>query len=164
MDISRLGPAAQKQVLEKLAAQERQKQLRQQMQAQQKESKYHNQKTQVGNVTFDSKKEARRFEALMILLEAGQIRDLKLQQQFTLQEAYTTPEGNRIRAIKYVADFTYYEPLPYENKYVYESAKADPSSWRYIVEDVKSKATMTRVYSVKKKLMREKFGIEISEG
>ena len=35
--------------------------------------------------------------------------------------------------------------------------------WDRVVEDVKSRATKTRVYEMKKKLMREKFGIEIQE-
>ena len=56
---------------------------------------------------FDSKKEARRYDELMAMLRAGQIRDLKLQPQFTIQEAYTTPEGQRVRAIRYQADFSY---------------------------------------------------------
>ena len=40
---------------------------------------------------FDSKKEARRFEALLLRLQAGEIQNLKLQQDYTLQEAYTLP-------------------------------------------------------------------------
>lgn len=60
-----------------------------------KESKYHNEQTEVAGLRFDSKKEARRYEQLMIMLSLGQIRDLRLQQDFTLQEAYTTPEGER---------------------------------------------------------------------
>lgn len=74
--------------------------------------KYHNVRTQRtledgGKVDFDSKKEARRYDELMAMLRAGQIRDLKLQPQFTIQEAYTTPEGQRVRAIRYQADFSY---------------------------------------------------------
>ena len=32
-----------------------------------------------------------------------------------------------------------------------------------MVEDVKSRATRTRVYAMKKKLMQERFGIDIQE-
>jgi hypothetical protein len=96
----------------------------------------------------------------MLMLQAGQIRDLKLQPQFTLQEAYTTPDGDRIKAIRYQADFSYKTmPLYWEH---YEEQCPD-ESWYTVVEDVKSKATKTRVYGIKKKLMREKFGIEIQE-
>ena len=35
--------------------------------------------------------------------------------------------------------------------------------WRYVVEDVKSKATKTRVYEMKKQMMLEKFKIRIRE-
>ena len=81
----------------------------------------------------------------MILLKAGKIQDLRLQTEFTLQDAYTMPNGNRVRAIRYKADFTYL--------------------WggNLVVEDVKSKATKTRVYSMKKKILADKFGIEIQE-
>ena len=91
----------------------------------------------------------------MLLLQAGKIRDLKLQPQYTLQESYITPEGERVRAIKYVADFSYERPtLPDCNGVV---------RWLPVVEDVKSKATKTQKYEIKKKLMRERFGISITE-
>ena len=99
----------------------------------------------------------------MLMLRAGQIRELKLQPQFTLQEAYTTPEGNRVRAIRYDADFSYY--VLTTELYVADgvgSTKAE-DEWKYVVEDVKSKATKTRVYAMKKKLLREKYGIDIVE-
>ena len=35
--------------------------------------------------------------------------------------------------------------------------------WLRVVEDVKSPATKTRVYEIKKKLMRERFGIDVRE-
>ena len=83
----------------------------------------------------------------MALLRAGKIRDLKLQPQFTLQESYKTPEGKRVQAIRYVADFSYF----------------DCDLGKDVVEDVKSRATKTRVYEMKRKLLLERFGIEIRE-
>ena len=61
-------------------------------------SKYHNRKaariTAAGNILeFDSQKEARRYDELALLLAAEKIRDLKLQPEYTLQEAYTTLEA-----------------------------------------------------------------------
>lgn len=105
--------------------------------------KYHNVRTQRtledgGKVDFDSKKEARRYDELMAMLRAGQIRDLKLQPQFTIQEAYTTPEGQRVRAIRYQADFSY-------------ERATEPDCNGEIH------------YEIKKKLLREKLGIEIRE-
>ena len=95
---------------------------------------------------FDSQKEARRYDHLILRQQAGEIRDLRLQVDFTLQEAYTDQEGRRIRAIRYRADFTYRE-----------------RDGRLVVEDVKSRPTRTREYLIKRKLMKDRHGIEITE-
>lgn len=95
---------------------------------------------------FDRQKEARRYDHLTIRQKAGEIHDLRLQVDFTLQEAYTDPEGRRVRAIRYRADFTYRE-----------------RDGRLVVEDVKSKPTRTREYLIKRKLMKERHGIDITE-
>lgn len=108
--------------------------------SQQKKSKYGNVKTEVNGIKFDSQKEARRYQTLMLAQKSGLIRDLRLQHEFTLQEAYTTCTGKRIRAIKYRADFTYY--------------MVDGDSM--VIEDVKSKGTKTKEYELKKKLMADK--------
>jgi len=99
-----------------------------------------------GKLRFDSKKEARHFDELSILLSAGQITDLKLQPNFTLQEGYTTIEGERVRAIVYRADFCYRD-----------------AAGTLIVEDVKSRGTRTKDYLLKRKLMQERYGITITE-
>lgn len=143
-DLARLGPAAQKQVLDKLG-----------MMGKPKETKYHNEPDSRGNIHFDSKKEARRYDELLVLLRAGKIRNLRLQAQYTLQESYIAPDGERVRAIRYVADFAYERPtLPDKNGTVY---------WLPVVEDVKSRATKTAQYEMKKKLLRERFNITITE-
>lgn len=95
---------------------------------------------------FDSQKEAGRYDQLILRQQAGEIRDLRLQVDFTLQEAYTDQEGRRIRAIRYRADFTYRE-----------------RDGRLVVEDVKSRPTRTREYLIKRKLMKERRGIDITE-
>lgn len=140
IDISRLGPAAQKQILQKLQQEQRQ---------QPKSTKYGNVKTQrqaeQEPITFDSKIEACRYDELMLELKAASIRDLRLQPQFTLQESYKTCDGKRVRAIRYVADFSY----------IRDGA--------LVVEDVKSKATKTAQYQMKRKMMMERFGIEVQE-
>lgn len=115
-----------------------------------RENKYHNQPTvrmteNASALRFDSKKEARRYDALMVQLRAGEICDLRLQVDFTLQEAYTAPDGQRVRAIRYKADFTYRRGS------------------EYVVEDVKSRATRTDKYAIKRKMMMDKFGISIQE-
>lgn len=101
-------------------------------------------------IRFDSRREAAHFDELMIRLRAGEIRNLKLQPEFTLQEAYTTPDGQRVRAVKYRADFSYETPC------------GDPNGlWITVVEDVKG--MQTDVYKLKKKLMRERFNVDIVE-
>ena len=67
-DLMRLGPAAQKQVMDKMR----------------KTSKYKAQKTRRGKLTFDSKKEPERYDALMMLQKTGEIRGLKLQVRYWL--------------------------------------------------------------------------------
>ena len=116
---------------------------------------------------FDSQKEARRFDELLVLLQAGQIEDLKLQPEFTLREAYTDPEGWHIRPLKYRADFSYMERVKLPGSSRLTRAEEDwgccQEQWRYVVEDVKSYATKTRVYEMKKQMMLEKFQIRIRE-
>ena len=108
-----------------------------------------------GNLRFDSKKEARRYDELMLMLKAGQIRNLRLQQQYTLQESYITETGERVRAIHYVADFAYERPTAPD--------KYGTVFWLPVVEDVKSRATKTAQYEMKKKLLRERFNLTITE-
>lgn len=101
-----------------------------------KRSKYGNIKTEINGIKFDSKKEARRYTELLELYKAGKIEALKLQRAFTLQEAFTTPDGERVQAIKYIADFVYEQ------------------DGIMIVEDVKSAATKNNAaYKLKKKMM-----------
>lgn len=145
IDINQLSPAAQKQIMEKLGKQSQKETI---------VTKYHNQKVTLtlpnGKThTFDSRKEARRFKQLMMLLRGGHIRNLKLQKQYTLQESYVTPEGERIRAIRYVCDFEYEVHKLY--------------GWELVVEDVKSRPTRTPQYNMKKKLMQERLGLTITE-
>ena len=59
------------------------------------------------------------------------------------------PTGERVRAVRYLADFTYY--------------RFDGSAWQYVVEDVKSRATRTETYRIKRKLMAERLGLTITE-
>ncbi len=169
IDISILSPKAQKQVLKKLKQQSAQTPIKRTFTNQPpKAPKYHNEKTQRtmpnGEVhTFDSLKEAKRYDELMLLLKAGKIKDLRLQEQFTLQESYISSAGERVRAIKYTADFTY-DRLTTQ-QYVTDGGGSHEyvDEWIHVVEDTKSKATKTPQYKLKKKLMQDKFNISISE-
>ena len=135
-----------------------------------KGTKYHNTPTERVTASgavlhFDSQKEARRFDVLAARQARGQIRDLRLQVDFTLQEAFTDTEGKRVRAIRYKADFTYYQP---PNRQLYGShapyyAEQSGVPWEFVVEDVKSKATRTAKYAMKKKMLKDRFGYDITE-
>ena len=103
-------------------------------------SKYNARKTVVDGITFDSKKEARRYADLKILEKAGEISHLQLQPKFRLLDGFKH-NGETIRPINYFADFSYIDTEGNE-----------------VVEDVKSKATKTPVYSIKKKLFLNKYG------
>lgn len=121
-----------------------------------KETKYHNEPDSRGNLHFDSKKEARRYDELLCAAPGREdTKSAAWQAQYTLQESYIAPDGERVRAIRYVADFAYERPtLPDKNGTVY---------WLPVVEDVKSRATKTAQYEMKKKLLRERFNITITE-
>lgn len=108
-------------------------------------TKYGSRKAERGALRFDSQKEARRYDELTTMLRAGLISDLRLQPQFTLQESYITETGERIRAVRYTADFSY------------------RFGGKLVVEDVKSGPTRTKEYLRNKKFMRSKYGIDIQE-
>ena len=103
-------------------------------------NKYGNKKVVVDGHTFDSKKEARRYGELKLLVKAGKIKDLKLQPKFELIPTIRT-EDETLRKVSYYADFRY----------------VDVESGKIIVEDVKSVATKTPVYLLKKRLFLQKY-------
>lgn len=164
VDVKDLPPAYQAQALRKLMERERRKQSALFPSPADAPTgggrKYHNKPTErvtpAGNVLrFDSQKEARRFDELSALERAGKIRDLRMQVDFTLQEAYTDGEGRRVRAIRYRADFTYVRVKETIGEYTFRD--------QLVVEDVKSRATRTKEYIMKRKLMKERFNIDIQE-
>lgn len=105
-----------------------------------KGSKYKNIKVEYDGINFDSKKERDRYVELKTLYNYGKIRELKVQPRFTLMKSFMK-DGKRVRPIEYVADFMY----------------KDIETGKYIVEDVKSEATKTDVYKIKKKLFHRIF-------
>ena len=111
-----------------------------------KKSKYRNRITYVGGVRFDSEREAERYQVLMIRLGAGEIEKLKLQPEFTITESYMLPDGRRVKAQRYRADFSY----------------VVKNTGEYVVEDVKTEGTKTQVFINKAKLLYEKYGIVVA--
>lgn len=104
--------------------------------------KYGNRKVEIDGITFDSAKEARRYQELKLLQRAGEIDDLQLQERFEI-----IPKTPGERAAYYTADFTYY----------------DRRTGRLVVEDVKSRATKTEAYVLRRKLMAWTHGIKVQE-
>lgn len=101
-------------------------------------NKYNAVKTTTGGLKFDSKAEARYYDELLMLKKTGIVKNIILQKDFTLQEAYTKENGERVRAIRYRADF--------------EVQYADG---HMEVIDVKGKRT--KEYIMKKKLLLTKY-------
>lgn len=110
-------------------------------------SKYHSAKAVVDGIKFDSRAEAARYQVLRDQQAAGAIRGLKLQAEHTIQEAFTTPAGERVRAIRYKADFEY-------------QRRREDGGWENVVEDVKG--MRTKEYALKRKLLLAR-GVVIQE-
>lgn len=69
-------------------------------------NKFGAKKTKIGDLTFDSKKEAARYLELKGQEDRGEIKDLMLQCRINLLEGFTY-QGQKVRAINYTADFVY---------------------------------------------------------
>lgn len=123
-----------------------------------KPSKYHSKKIEIDGITFDSKKEAKRYEELKTLESLGEIEGLELQKKFVLIPTQREPDtvGPRggIKKGKVIE-----KECAYFADFYYHDLKAD----EWVVEDTKSPITRTPVYKVKKKLMLYVHGIRIKE-
>ena len=99
-------------------------------------NKYAACKTVVDNITFDSKREAKRYGELMMLFRIGGIRNLELQPEFDFKV-----DGKKV--FTYRADFAYF------------------IGQKRVVEDVKG--VRTPLYKLKKKLIEASYKIEVLE-
>ncbi len=122
-------------------------------------SKYGSRKVTVDGITFDSKKEAGRYQQLKLLERAGEISGLLLQVKYVLIPAQREPcndiytSGAKKGCFKpgkllekecsYVADFVYIR------------------GGKTVVED--TKGFRTEAYKIKRKLMLHIHGIRIKE-
>lgn len=103
--------------------------------------KYHNKKTVIDGIKFDSKLEAERYTQLKILERVGVIRDLELQPEYELIPSFRK-NGKTWRKTVYKADF----------RYILSDGD------RIIIEDVKgSTAVITDVFRLKQKLFEYKY-------
>lgn len=125
-------------------------------------NKYGNRKITINGIEFDSRKEARRYNELLLMEKAGAIQDLRRQVPFELipaqyEDVYTgeyykrgehkgEPKMKRVcveKAVTYYADFVYLE------------------GGETVVED--TKGFKTPEYILKRKLLRYLLGIRIKE-
>ena len=124
-----------------------------------KTNKYNAKKVSVDGIEFDSKKEARRYQELLLLQKAGEIYMLERQKVYELIPAQREPDtvgkrggvikGKLIeRAVEYVADFVYTD-----------------KNGKTVVEDVKGfrEGGAYAVFVLKRKLMLYRYGIKIIE-
>ena len=103
--------------------------------------KYHNKKTVIDGIKFDSKLEAERYAQLKMMERAGVIRDLELQPEYELIPSFRK-NGKTWRKTTYKADFRY---ILVEDDIT-------------IIEDVKgSTAVITDVFRLKQKLFEYKY-------
>lgn len=170
IDISRLGKAAQKQILQKIREQEAKRAekntgLPRGAQSAPRNDKRTNKLNAVKTDGYASKREAERAAELRWLQRAGKIRDLREQVEYVLIEPKYEEiprigkRGKPIkpkrvcveRGLKYVADFVY----------------VDCKTGETVVEDAKgyknTSAATYRLFVQKRKLMLEKYGIKVVE-
>jgi hypothetical protein len=109
-------------------------------------SKYGNRKVICNGGTFDSKRELQRYQELLLLQKAGQICCLERQPSFELVPGVVL-YGRKRPPLKYTADFSYFVT----------------ARGLEVIEDVKSKASRTEAYIIRRHLMRHVHGMEITE-
>lgn len=121
------------------------------------QNKYYNKKCEINGIVFDSRKEARRYQELLLLQRAGVIKSLQRQVKYVLipaqYESYErygkngqelTPGKKLVeRECAYVADFVYEE------------------DGKTVIED--TKGMKTKDYIIKRKLMLFVHGIRVRE-
>ena len=153
-DIKKPPPAYQEQILKKIQDQKNQfiSVQKQTKDSKVTKNKYRNQMVSSENsletkceISFRSKLERERYYQLLAQYKTGKIHNLKIQPQFTLVEGYVKPDGVKVRRMRYTADFSYFK------------------DGKLVVEDVKSRPTANTAYHMRKTLMKDKYGIEITE-
>ena len=123
--------------------------------------KYNNSKVTVDGIAFDSRREAKRYREISLMLQLGEIRNLELQKRFELipaqweryerygKRGQRLKDGRRCveKGVVYVADFVY------------------EKDGKIVVEDAKGcrRGTAYDVFVLKRKLMLHVYGIKVQE-
>ena len=123
-----------------------------------KKSKYHNKKVEYAGISFDSKKEMKRYVFLKDMEDKGVIENLERQVRFVLIPSLTEDVVVHLKtkdkvvkktiqlAITYTCDFRYV----HDGVTIVEDIKASPKS-----------AALDKVFLIKEKLFRWRFGFAI---
>lgn len=122
-------------------------------------SKYGNRKTVVDGITFDSKKEANRFRELQLLERAGKITALQRQVKYVLIPTQREFSNEIYKKGAHQGHFKPGKVLEKECSYIADFAYIQDGA--YVVED--TKGVRTDAYKIKRKLMLERYGIQIRE-
>jgi len=112
-----------------------------------KPNKYGAVRTVIDGIAFDSKREANRYRELKLRELAGEIKNLELQPEYPLVVRHYAHHDWATTIGRYRADFRYRE---------------GPQGL-LVVEDVKSKATRSEAYRLRKKFVEAQYGITITE-
>ena len=115
-----------------------------------KPNKFHAEPIHVAGVRFASRKEAARYLELKLMSKAGAIDELTLQPVFPLHvmEVWRSQVPIRITTVgKFTADFMY----------------RDLQTGEIVIEDVKSTATKTEAYRLRKRIAEAVHGVTIRE-
>lgn len=105
-------------------------------------SKYRNIKTVVDGITFDSKREAARWQELKLLERAGHVRGLERQVSYELAPGVKFDGAKRKQpALRLIVDFAYNE------------------GDRRVLEDVKG--VVTTAFTIKRHLLKHLTGLDV---
>lgn len=124
-------------------------------------SKYHAEKVTVNGITFDSKKEARRYLELTALEQSGKIHDLRRQVKYLLIPEQRESCAERYKSGPKKGQFKPGRVLERECAYYADFDYYNTEDGTHVVEDVKG--MRTKEYRLKRKLLLYTYQIRISE-
>lgn len=108
-----------------------------------KKNKYSAEATVLNGLKFASKREAARYQELLMLQSAGEIANLTVQPVYPLQNDHISVKYPNGRVAKYTADFEYWQDS------------------ELVTEDVKSKPTMTEAAKLRMAVFAAIYGREV---
>lgn len=121
-------------------------------------NKYRNIRTEADGIVFDSKKEAKYYLYLKQLLIGGKISDLRRQVPYELVPAVYEEQIIHLKTKDKIIKKLVQRPITYVADFVY----VDNCTGATVVVDVKGqKATMTKEFVLKKKMMLAFLNIKI---